>query len=59
MWRPAATHLPGGGEGLAGLARYSVGAGLQHYEWLPADRLLDGAEPDPNAEDEAPPERPW
>jgi hypothetical protein len=58
MWRPAVTHLPGGGEGLAGLVRYHVGAGLQHYEWVPAGRLRD-AGPDPNAGDEAEPEQPW
>ncbi len=59
MWRPAATHLPGGGDGLAGLVRHSVGPGLQHYLWLPTGRLRDGAELDPNVEDKAAPEHPW
>ncbi len=59
MWRSSPAVLPGTTEGIAGLVTYSVGAGLQHYLWMHAERLRDGAEADPNPAEEAEPERPW
>ncbi len=59
MWRSSPAVLPGTTDGLAGLVTYSTAPGLQHYLWLPAVRLRDGSEPDPNGEDEAAPEQPW
>lgn len=46
-------------DGWVAVASWHIGVGLQRYQDVPADRLRDGAEPDPNGEDEAAPEQPW